>query len=433
MISPKLFLSLVSINYFLFVWFSSYKKLTSLKEKVLLTSALLLQFLDGILPAIRPFVPSFPLFFLLQIYLLIRKGYNWLTPAVISALEATLIIISWLLTCDLWTMLFLNHVFSAQIYSKFLIVMVVLQQILLFILIKVISYFDQKYRLIQMISLMRKKHFIWASIIFLLIVVLITAEQIFVTENYPVFYYLSFVMISSFTFFLIGSSYFISKYYREKEHTQALSNAFKKEEARISLSDEFQHDYKNILISLTNYLEHGESEKAIALLKEITDYSTEVLNPNVFQAILLIEMPTIQGLLNNFINNCLEKNISVDLKVFNNIIDINMETVDFVRSLSILLDNALEAAEKTDFPYILVSFSKDSNATTVTISNSFLPLDDKTYQSIFKKKFSTKDDHKGLGLHIFSKIIKQYKNVDYTITKDNSMFTATLKIFTSTI
>ncbi|EOH96789.1 hypothetical protein UAW_01747 [Enterococcus haemoperoxidus ATCC BAA-382] len=102
--------------------------------------------------------------------------------------------------------------------------------------------------------------------------------------------------------------------------------------------------------------------------------------------------------------------------------DIEISTVYLIRILSFLLDNALEAVEQRETPQVQIHFSKDNTSTTITVANSYLPLDDKIYLSIFKK------NHKDIGLAILSRSLKQYKNVRYTINKDPTTFTTTLTI-----
>jgi len=97
--------------------------------------------------------------------------------------------------------------------------------------------------------------------------------------------------------------------------------------------------------------------------------------------------------------------------------------------LGILLDNALEASAESDSKYVefLVKEDQPSNSIIIEISNSFTGNPD--IQKIYEKGFSTKEDHKGIGLWELKRVIaKNDQNVKLTTNISGDLFNQKLVI-----
>ncbi|MGX7245770.1 GHKL domain-containing protein [Enterococcus quebecensis] len=218
------------------------------------------------------------------------------------------------------------------------------------------------------------------------------------------------------------------KYNNEKQYIALLSETHDREKKKITLSHEFRKDYKALLLSLTGYLESGDTEKTLELLRGIIDYSDSLLTPNLYKKISVIENLPIQGLLTSFLNRCLATGVQIDLQITEKLTDIDMNVVDFIRCFSILLDNAYEATEVANQPEIAINITGNTQTITVEVVNTFEEKESIPFNSLLQNNFSTKKGHQGKGLHIFLSILDNYKQSSYNISKKNNHFIAKFTI-----
>lgn len=99
-----------------------------------------------------------------------------------------------------------------------------------------------------------------------------------------------------------------------------------------------------------------------------------------------------------------------------------MNLIDFVRCLSILVDNAFEAASMTEKPEIFLQVEKKEEHLTIILENNY--SGNIAMEHIFRKNFTSKEGHSGKGLHNFIRILKQYPNASYTFDLRDVLFTA---------
>ena len=103
---------------------------------------------------------------------------------------------------------------------------------------------------------------------------------------------------------------------------------------------------------------------------------------------------------------------------------------EFARILGILLDNAIEAAEKSKEKLINISFRKDerNNRNLILIENSYANKDVDT-EEIFNKGFTEKENHTGIGLWEVRKILSKNNNINLFTSKTDDLFKQQLEIY----
>ncbi|MQS52926.1 GHKL domain-containing protein [Companilactobacillus mishanensis] len=87
-----------------------------------------------------------------------------------------------------------------------------------------------------------------------------------------------------------------------------------------------------------------------------------------------------------------------------------LDEIDFVRLLSIFLDNATEACHEVTHPNVEVLFLTSNNDISIRISNSVKQKYEK-FEDMQKPGVSTKKNHSGYGLSIVEDIKKKYNNL----------------------
>jgi len=100
----------------------------------------------------------------------------------------------------------------------------------------------------------------------------------------------------------------------------------------------------------------------------------------------------------------------------------------FVRSLTILIDNAIEAVEQLENKQIQIAiFNTDKKNQYIIVKNSY---EEQTIDisTIYTKNQSSKGEKRGLGLYSLRKMLEQTPNMSLTTTNTNGMFTQELLI-----
>ncbi|MBP2099617.1 GHKL domain-containing protein [Enterococcus rivorum] len=193
----------------------------------------------------------------------------------------------------------------------------------------------------------------------------------------------------------------------------------------------FKHDYHNVLISLNEsiktkdltVIEHAYKQvlikEGIALQEE--QYSLTKLNN-------LKTLP-IKGVFSTHIINAWQKKIKVHFEVEDVIQDEPIEILDYIRITSILLDNAIEAAEITRDPFLTIVFLMNHNRKEkrIIIENSY-ENEQLDTRKLFQKGYSTKGGDHGTGLATVEKILKEYPHISLQTEVEPFLFRQTLII-----
>ncbi len=190
-----------------------------------------------------------------------------------------------------------------------------------------------------------------------------------------------------------------------------------------------KHDYNNILQSINGYIVTKQYDQLEKHMKNLTN---EASNISVIESINpeIINQPAIYGIVGAKYFTANSKNIKFKLDVLTDISKIDFDFTDLSRVLGILLDNAIEASEKSDDPKISLSFTynKAKQANIIEIKNSINPNSKIDVSKIFNKGVSSKKVKSGLGLWEVKKIISSKSNSQIYANIENNIFCQTIII-----
>ena len=193
----------------------------------------------------------------------------------------------------------------------------------------------------------------------------------------------------------------------------------------------FRHDYVNILLSVSGYIENGDMdelkqffENKIFPTKNLIDQGDYKLNQ--LSGIGVLE---IKSLLSAKMIYAHEAGIDVIIDIPDKVDNFPIDTVDLARILGIFLDNAMEAALETENPQIGLNIIQNESSVSITISNRFLDSGMALHQ-LKQKGFSTKTGHQGIGLWGVQKIISSYDNVLLETTMQCGFFIQHMELAT---
>lgn len=190
----------------------------------------------------------------------------------------------------------------------------------------------------------------------------------------------------------------------------------------------FKHDYMNILSTMEGYLTEEDlpglrsyfHTKVLPISNEINGCHAEI---GKLGHITDLEL---KGLLYTKLINSMTKNIKVQLYIPMPASSIAMNILDLCRILGIFLDNAIEAASETTSRCIDISLVQ-SDELSVTIGNTCV-VDTLPLSNLDTMGFSTKGEHRGIGLHTVSEILMKYPNVIHSVALKDYYFVQKLEI-----
>ncbi len=192
----------------------------------------------------------------------------------------------------------------------------------------------------------------------------------------------------------------------------------------------FKHDFFNFVQALDGYSQNNDIDSIKKMNKSLLEECEEINNIEILNPDVIKDYGVYNILIRKY---CLAKkeNITMKFEILTDISESKISNYHLCRILSILLDNAIEAAKECDEKIINVKFIKDNKANRqlIVVENSYKKLDI-DIDKMFEKGFSTKnnsEDH-GLGLWNVRKILTKTKNLNL-FTKKEKLFSQQLEIY----
>ncbi len=191
----------------------------------------------------------------------------------------------------------------------------------------------------------------------------------------------------------------------------------------------FKHDYSNIMLSMSGFIESNDMEGLRAYFdKEILPLSKNITkNTAHLNQLMNIKTTELKSIISSKLLYAIELNINVNIEVTDEITNIPMDTLDLSRIVGIFLDNAIEATLETDTPSIRFALINLDTEYIFIISNAFLEKGI-SYATLAKPNVSTKGASRGLGLYNAHEIIAKYNYVFLDTEIQNRTFVQRLRI-----
>jgi len=193
----------------------------------------------------------------------------------------------------------------------------------------------------------------------------------------------------------------------------------------------FRHDFSNFVQALDGYVKTNNIEGIRKMNKDILKECTDVNNMGILDP-KIINNAAIYSIITNKYYLAEKYNITMNIEVMIDLNDIKISNYNFCRILSILLDNAIEAARECDEKVINVRFIKDKrvNRKLLIVENTYTKVDIDT-EKIFEKGYTTKENagnSHGLGLWTVRRILNHTPNLNL-FTKIEKLFYQQLEIY----
>ena len=191
----------------------------------------------------------------------------------------------------------------------------------------------------------------------------------------------------------------------------------------------FKHDYVNILLSLSGYIEEGDLDRLKDFFESKIFPTKNLITGEDYKLNQLsnISVLEIKSLLSAKMIYAHESGIDVTIDIPDKVESFLIDTVDLARILGIFLDNAIEATLETEQPQIGLNIIQNKTGVSIIISNRFL-VNGVMLHKLKQKGFSTKIGHQGIGLWNAQKIISSYDNVLLETTMKCDYFTQHIEL-----
>lgn len=216
-------------------------------------------------------------------------------------------------------------------------------------------------------------------------------------------------------------------YNRLQEYTNQIENMY-------SSLRSFKHDYSNIMLSMSGYIEANDMDGLKEYFdKEILPLSKKITkNTAHINQLMNIKTTELISIISSKLLYAIELNINVNIEVTDEIVSLPIDTLDLCRVIGIFLDNAIEATLETDQPSIRFALINLETEYIFVISNTFLEKGI-PYAALAKPNVSTKGANRGIGLYNAHEIISRYNHAFLDTEIQDKIFVQRLQLSKSLI
>ncbi|EME8152954.1 GHKL domain-containing protein [Enterococcus faecium] len=235
---------------------------------------------------------------------------------------------------------------------------------------------------------------------------------------------------------LFSASIFVfsaRKYYKNKEienHLHYLKQYATDIEKKYSDLRAFKHDYKNMLISMGNYIERGNLEELTKYFKQNILETSKTIFDNSLELSELgnLKVVSLKSIFLSKLNSVDAKRTKVSIFIFNEVDSVAVDELVLVRSLGIILDNAVEATRMAKSEgFIECAILKDMGSVSFIISNSVSENLPPLHQ-LKVSGYSTKGSNRGLGLSNLDSIVAHEAHLSLETSIQDNKFCQILTV-----
>lgn len=178
-----------------------------------------------------------------------------------------------------------------------------------------------------------------------------------------------------------------------------------------------EHEYKNHLNILYCMIQVCKEDELRERAKKYIGNVFE--NKNLLGNLSYIDNTILKGILLSKINQAEKNEIKCTYKIDSQLEDIQLDDSELTVVLSNLLNNAIEAASKSEKKYIDIFTTYKNGKHIIKIVNSVSNFTEDMVPNISKIRFSTKGTGRGYGLYNTKKIVNKYKGkIDIFFNED---------------
>ena len=191
----------------------------------------------------------------------------------------------------------------------------------------------------------------------------------------------------------------------------------------------FRHDFGNIITSLNLAIEERDLEDIKRIKRDVLEECYGELQKEEYTGFDLgnIRDSALRSILSRGWIYAEKLGVKLTFETGEVIEKLPMRLLDLVRTVGILVNNAIEAANSSLEKEVHIAVFNMPNGVHLIVQNSIAdqPID---WNKLFDKGFSTNGDRRGMGLGIVKDIVEGYSSVFLETELINGKFTQTLVV-----
>ncbi|MGT2756548.1 GHKL domain-containing protein [Streptococcus ovuberis] len=191
----------------------------------------------------------------------------------------------------------------------------------------------------------------------------------------------------------------------------------------------FRHDYANLMTTLRLAIEDNDIEQIRDIYQTVLKDSSKQFRASKYDIgrLVNIDNSALKSLLASKFLQANDNNVSVSLEVPEVIKPQGVELVDFITIVSILCDNAIDAAIDAAIPKVRIAFLTVNNKQMFIIENT-TKEERVDLSKLYAFGYSSKGEGRGIGLYNVMKILERYPHVSLNTTSVSYLFCQSLEI-----
>ena len=185
----------------------------------------------------------------------------------------------------------------------------------------------------------------------------------------------------------------------------------------------FRHDYLNVLLTL----DEGVRQKNLALIEDVYKNSvaptSEQLKLREYDLLKLsrIAVPEVKSVIAVKVMTAYQQHVDVTIDIPETVESVAMPMTDFIRVITILLDNAIEEAAVSEQKQLQLAIFDTPESQYVIVRNSSL-AESTDVQRLYEKQYSNKDNGRGIGLFSLKRILDKTSNATFETSSAAHLF-----------
>ena len=189
----------------------------------------------------------------------------------------------------------------------------------------------------------------------------------------------------------------------------------------------FRHDYINILTSIKVGIDNKDIDAIKSVYEGVLGDSGKQLYNSKFDIAKLsnIKNDAVKSVLSAKLIEAHSRGVEIAIEIEDAVYDFKIDLLDFIKVMSILCDNAIEASLESELPKLTVALILDGEALILVVENS--TVDERVNIShIFEEGYSSKGEGRGIGLHNVREILAKYPFSSVSTRSADYLFSQTI-------
>lgn len=230
---------------------------------------------------------------------------------------------------------------------------------------------------------------------------------------------LLFLFFALLIYLILYNRYMVTK---EVKKTVELLNAITVYEKRIDEDRIIRHEMLNNLLALKSFSDKNSDDFDKTLDEFIMSCSNKSVGikniyklPTGLKDMIYYKINSLDNKKYNY-NVNISKQVNIKLEKEN-----YKEYISLCKILGIVLDNAIEACEKTKERFLTIDIYNENGNVVIDIENSYKDKI-KDINKLYSKNYSSKGNNRGLGLHVAKMLLKNSKYLEMHQEIMNNIF-----------